>query len=96
MTSRRSGSAPRPNAARTFIRDSKCFCTYECFLTINILFNPRMLLSVAKEWAILKARRYARRLFGAPPDQTTAETIGRTQPAGVAAAHQPPPGDGAA
>lgn len=50
--------------ARRFIRDSKCFCTYECFLTVNILFNPRMLMKVFKEWAILKARRYGRRLLG--------------------------------
>jgi MoaA/NifB/PqqE/SkfB family radical SAM enzyme len=52
------------DAARRFIRESKCFCTYECFLTINILFNPRMLMSVFKEWAVLKARRYGRRLLG--------------------------------
>lgn len=26
---------------RRFIRKSKCFCTHECFWTVNILFNPR-------------------------------------------------------
>ena len=50
--------------AGKFIRESKCFCTYECFLTVNILFNPAMLPSVFKEWAVLKARRYGRRLLG--------------------------------
>jgi MoaA/NifB/PqqE/SkfB family radical SAM enzyme len=39
---------------RRWIRQSKCFCTYECFLTINILFNPSMLPQVLKEWAALK------------------------------------------
>lgn len=26
--------------ARAFIKDSKCFCTHECFFTSNIAFNP--------------------------------------------------------
>ena len=24
-----------------FIKDTKCFCTHECFWTTNILFNPK-------------------------------------------------------
>ncbi len=40
--------------ARKTIRDGKCFCTYECFLTINILFNPFMMPHVLKEWSRLK------------------------------------------
>jgi MoaA/NifB/PqqE/SkfB family radical SAM enzyme len=93
--------SPKADAARTFIRDSKCFCTYECFLTINILFNPRMLLSVAKEWAILKARRYGRRLFGRQTAQTTTKThVAGAQPAqipAIGATHlQPPPRESAA
>jgi MoaA/NifB/PqqE/SkfB family radical SAM enzyme len=39
---------------RKWIRQNKCFCTYECFLTINILFNPLMLPQVFKEWGALK------------------------------------------
>lgn len=39
---------------RKWIRKNKCFCTYECFLTINILFNPLMLPQVLKEWGALK------------------------------------------
>jgi MoaA/NifB/PqqE/SkfB family radical SAM enzyme len=73
---RRIWFSPEADAARTFIRDSKCFCTYECFLTINILFNPRMLLSVMKEWAILKARRYARRLTGRRGESSTSRARG--------------------
>ena len=53
-------------AAQKFIRESKCFCTYECFLTVNILFNPTMLPTVLKEWASLKFRRYTRGLGGKP------------------------------
>jgi len=49
---------------RKFIRESKCFCTYECFLTINILFNPRMLPSILKELGSLKLRRAWRKMTG--------------------------------
>lgn len=42
---------------RLRIRETKCYCTYECFLTNNILFTPRMLPKVAIEYGRLKARR---------------------------------------
>ena len=54
-------------ASRRFIRESKCFCTYECFLTINILFNPRMMPAVLKEWSSLKLRKAWRRVTGKQP-----------------------------
>lgn len=44
----------RADKIRRSIRKEKCFCTYECFLTINILFNPRMLAPVLREWAAIK------------------------------------------
>jgi len=44
--------------ARRVIRDEKCFCTYECFLTLNILFNPFMLPRVLKEWGALKLAKW--------------------------------------
>ena len=47
--------------ARRVIRDEKCFCTYECFLTINILFNPLMLPQVFKEWVALKLAKLKKR-----------------------------------
>jgi len=50
---------------RKWIRQSKCFCTYECFLTINILFNPLMLPQVLKEWGALKLCKL-RHMFTSP------------------------------
>lgn len=38
------------------ILESKCFCTHECFITNNILFNPGMLPRVLKEYIRLKLR----------------------------------------
>lgn len=40
--------------ARKMIRDTECFCTHECFLTANLLFNPRTLPRVAKKWAKIR------------------------------------------
>jgi hypothetical protein len=52
----------KADETRKFIRDTKCFCTYECFLTVNILFNPRMMPKILKEWGSLKMRKAARAL----------------------------------
>src|SRR5438309_4168830 len=57
----------KADEARKFIRDTKCFCTYECFLTVNILFNPRMMPKILKEWGSLKVRKMMRKLGGARP-----------------------------
>lgn len=38
-------------ALRSHIRDSKCFCTHECNMSINLLFNPAVYPSIAKEMA---------------------------------------------
>ena len=62
--------------ARKFIRESKCFCTYECFLTINILFNPMMMPAVLKEWSSLKMRKLWRRVTGKQPQIGTLGTCG--------------------
>jgi radical SAM protein with 4Fe4S-binding SPASM domain len=73
-------------AARRFIRESKCFCTYECFLTINILFNPRMMPAVLKEWSSLKLRKAWRKLTGQQPARATLATCGTsTNPTAAAA-----------
>ena len=64
------------DASRRFIRETKCFCTYECFLTINILFNPRMMPAVLKEWSSLKLRKAWRRLTGRQPERATLQTCG--------------------
>jgi MoaA/NifB/PqqE/SkfB family radical SAM enzyme len=52
----------RANEERKRIKDSKCFCTYECFLTINILFNPLVLPQVFKEWGTLKLSKLRHRM----------------------------------
>jgi MoaA/NifB/PqqE/SkfB family radical SAM enzyme len=44
----------RADKARKSIRDDKCYCTYECFLTLNILFNKRMYPHIVKEWLSIK------------------------------------------
>ena len=31
-----------------FIRKTKCFCTHECFNSVNILFNPKNYLEIIK------------------------------------------------
>lgn len=50
----RSGEADR---IREKIRDDRCFCTYECFLTNAIMFNPIMMMAVAAETARIKVSR---------------------------------------
>jgi len=42
-----------------WIRKTRCFCTYECFLTNSILFTPRMLPVTAREVARLKWKRHS-------------------------------------
>ncbi|MEW6746687.1 MAG: radical SAM protein [Planctomycetota bacterium] len=44
-------------AIRRWIRTSKCHCTHECFVTVNILFNPRFYPRLASECSKLKWRR---------------------------------------
>jgi len=67
---------PKADEARRFIRDTKCFCTYECFLTVNILFNPRMMPRILKEWGSLKWRRLMRKLGGAKPAESAVAAAG--------------------
>ena len=57
-------NSPEAEAYRRDIRKNKCFCTYECFLTVNILFNPLVLPRVGWEWAQLKAVKLRHRLAG--------------------------------
>jgi len=47
--------------ARKVIRKERCFCTYECFLTLNILFNPLYLPRVVLHWLRIKLSRARRR-----------------------------------
>jgi MoaA/NifB/PqqE/SkfB family radical SAM enzyme len=48
----------KADEARKWIWDKKCFCTYECFLTLNILFNKRMYPRILKEWLLIKRSKF--------------------------------------
>ena len=63
--------SPKADEYRRDIRDNKCFCTYECFLTVNILFNPLVLPSIGCEWLQLKGARLRARLRGHESKQAT-------------------------
>ncbi len=39
----------RARSMRAFIRDTKCFCTHECNMSINLLFNPTVYPRIVKE-----------------------------------------------
>jgi hypothetical protein len=62
---------PKGDEMRSFVRDTRCFCTYECFLTVNILFNPMVLPQVVKEWAALKWGKLKHQLAGGEESATT-------------------------
>jgi len=57
--------SPRASEVRGWISKTKCYCTYECFMTVNILFNPLMYPVILKEWATLK---WAQLRYGLAPD----------------------------
>jgi MoaA/NifB/PqqE/SkfB family radical SAM enzyme len=59
-------SSQKADEARRAIKDDKCFCTYECFLTLNILFNKRMYPQILKEWLTIKKSK----LFKGKGDKT--------------------------
>lgn len=42
---------------RKFIKATKCFCTYECFLTLNTFFSWKSFPGVLKEWFKIKLKR---------------------------------------
>ncbi len=47
-------STPKNRELAKAVRESKCFCTFECQLTSNVAFNPRELLKVLAMWLKLK------------------------------------------
>ena len=59
----------KANEVRAWISKTKCYCTYECFMTVNILFNPLMYPVILKEWATLK---WAQLRYGLSPDMMQA------------------------
>jgi MoaA/NifB/PqqE/SkfB family radical SAM enzyme len=40
-----------------WIKDSRCHCTYECFLTLSVFFTPSSFVQVLQEYLSLKAHR---------------------------------------
>jgi len=44
----------RTKKIREYIKNNKCFCTHECFMTVNTLFNPQLLPNVFKEFLRVK------------------------------------------
>jgi len=59
--------------ARKWIHDTKCFCTYECFHSLNITFNPTMYPKLFKEWFAIKASKLYDRPNGATVTVTEKE-----------------------
>ncbi|HSV44013.1 MAG TPA: radical SAM protein, partial [Candidatus Bathyarchaeia archaeon] len=58
---RRLWFSQKADEIRNEITASRCFCTYECFQTLNLLFNIKMYPRLLKEWlAIRWAKRKAR------------------------------------
>jgi len=56
--------SPRARAISKDIIENKCFCTHECFMSTNILFNPRLYPQLVGEVAKL---RWARSKLKASP-----------------------------
>jgi radical SAM protein with 4Fe4S-binding SPASM domain len=56
---------PRAEEVRNYINDTKCFCTWECIWTPNILFNPRYYPTLTLNYCrMLATRLYGRLLHG--------------------------------
>lgn len=76
-------NSPKADEYRRDIRQNKCFCTYECFLTVNILFNPLVLPRVGLEYLNLKAAKLKHRLSG--------QTIEEAEPLDIVSISDSPP-----
>lgn len=50
----------RADSMRRFIHDTKCFCTHECNMSINLLFNPAAYPRIVKEMVAPAAEAPAR------------------------------------
>jgi len=49
--------SPRAEKIFDFIKNSNCYCTWECILPVNLVFNLRAWPLVLKTWASLKLKR---------------------------------------
>lgn len=59
-------TSEKAKAVRNYIEKKKCFCTWECAISTNILFNPRLYPRVVKEYAynLFFRRRNSGRVYG--------------------------------
>lgn len=42
-------NSPKAEQVRKYIKETKCFCTHECFLTVNLLLSPKNMIRFLKE-----------------------------------------------
>jgi len=49
--------SPKSDEIRRWISDTRCFCTHECFMTLNILFSPLQWPHLVRKWAAIKMGR---------------------------------------
>ncbi len=54
----------RTESVRKMIRETKCYCSYECFMTMSVLFTPSMMPKVFAEWLRIKYGRMGAALSG--------------------------------
>jgi len=47
-------NSPKGSEIRNFIRDTKCFCTHECFITTNLLLDPKNIVNYVKTYVSSK------------------------------------------
>lgn len=47
--------SPEAREALAQIRQGKCYCTHECYMMMNILFNPRLYPQIMREYLALPA-----------------------------------------
>jgi MoaA/NifB/PqqE/SkfB family radical SAM enzyme len=68
--------SPRAREISQDIRENRCFCTHECFMSTNILFNPRLYPRLLGEAARLRWHRLMR-------DRSSTEVPGTAPALGV-------------
>lgn len=88
----------RTESVRRMIRDTKCYCSYECFMTMSVLFTPRMMPKVFAEWLRIKYGRLANGLSGRALPKAAAHSAGApaTGNGNGGARHATPPAESAA
>lgn len=53
---RRIWQSTEADRTRSHIRQSRCYCTHECYLNTNLLFNPAQLIPISRRWLRIKSR----------------------------------------